>query len=189
MDDKLIVEIMVKAKEHFGRKELAEKLGLTANQVTDISAGRAALPFVAALKLAELLQVEPLPLLCANESLMEKNEDKKTYLKSFFAKIQMAHNFTLSKPCATLKSQCDRYVNLSGSQELMKKSVWQGANSLNCISSSDPRTWPKFSANELLNKSTWALRPIPSFPELTQRTEEVRTKENWKHTKKYGRKS
>lgn len=92
MDDKLIVEIMVKAKEHFGRKELAEKLGLTANQVTDISAGRAALPFVAALKLAELLQVEPLPLLCANESLMEKNEDKKTYLKSFFAKIQMAHN-------------------------------------------------------------------------------------------------
>ncbi len=105
MNDRLIAEIMTKAKEHFGRKDLAEKLGLTANQVTDISAGRAALPFVAALKLAELLEVEPLPLLCANEVLMEKNAEKKAFLKSFFQNNQMSHNlyYVNSLFCAPLR--------------------------------------------------------------------------------------
>ena len=91
-NEALIVRVMKTAKEHYGRKELAELLGLTGNQVTDISAGRAALPFVAALKLAELLEVEPLPLLCANETLMEKNQDKKAYLESFFTNNEMSHN-------------------------------------------------------------------------------------------------
>lgn len=184
MNDRLIAEIMTKAKEHFGRKDLAEKLGLTANQVTDISAGRAALPFVAALKLAELLEVEPLPLLCANEVLMEKNAEKKAFLKSFFQNNQMSHNLRYRLPITTLKSKwTDDHRNLSARQLKQKKPVWQGANEDRILPYCDPRKWPRYSGDELLNKSTWALRPIPSFPGLVRPEPELRTRENWKARK------
>lgn len=175
----LILEVMQLARDHYSRKDLAEILGITGNQVTDICAGRAALPFVAALKLAELLNVEPLPLLCANEYLLEKNPEKRSYLEPFFANSETAHNLYLCALTESLKSVSSVTEN-SVTVNKKNRKVLQGAEYFPELQNKVPRNVPGYRFDWAAKKSTWALRPIPSFPKFYEPEEAPRSPEGWK---------
>lgn len=83
----LIVE---KAKTEYGTSNLAEMLGVHPVQINSVIRGDAALPFTAALKLAEILEAEPITIACANAALMEKHEDRKRYLESKILPLEVS---------------------------------------------------------------------------------------------------
>jgi plasmid maintenance system antidote protein VapI len=86
-DISLIVE---KAKNEFGTSKLAGMLGLHPVQINSVIRGVAGLPFIAALRLSEILEADPITILCANAALMEKHEDRKMYLESKILPLEIS---------------------------------------------------------------------------------------------------
>lgn len=80
--EKAICQIVRAAKDMFGSAELAKKIGVNQKQIYAVMAGTAALPFPAAMQLAELIKADPITVTCANAALMEKNQDRLEYLES-----------------------------------------------------------------------------------------------------------
>ena len=181
MQEHLIIEVLKKVREHYSRKDLAEILGLTVNQVSDAAAGRTALPFVAALKLAELINVDPLPLLCANEHLLEKNPEKREYLEPFFANTETAHNLYLRQLTERLKYASQSDSKNSRCQEGIKE-VLQGAEYFKALNKAYPRIEGGRRFDWVSKQSLWALRPIPRFAKFSEPEEAPRSREGWKNS-------
>ncbi len=64
-------------------KELAGKLGISANSLSDAKAHRHTIPTVACIVLAEIVGAEPLSVIAANELVTETREERKAILRPF----------------------------------------------------------------------------------------------------------
>lgn len=71
--------------------ELAKELGMNANQVRDAKAHRCGLPNYACIRLAGLIDVEPIAIIAASELATEKREDRKEIFRPFAQMGRLAH--------------------------------------------------------------------------------------------------
>lgn len=157
MNQSKLPELMHILREQIGRAELAEILGIRPNQLTDVIGGRISLPFTAALRVAQIVDVDPITILCSNEAITEKDPAKLEYLNSMILPLDLSHNLRLRRLLP--KSESDSYSNLGDCQQELKRFVLQGANP-------DRVPWPKEPRNpegHTIVRSPWALRPIPRW--------------------------
>lgn len=66
-----------------GREQLANYLGIAANTVTDAKAHRRGLPNDACIKLARLIEIDPLAIIAASELATEKKPERREFWLSF----------------------------------------------------------------------------------------------------------
>jgi plasmid maintenance system antidote protein VapI len=99
--------VMEEAKNTFGRANLAEKIGVNPNQINSVIKGTAALPFSAALKLAELIGADPVTILCANAALKETNTARKQYLESKILPLEISRIICIMSTIILIKTSTE----------------------------------------------------------------------------------
>lgn len=180
MEKHEISKIVESAKQIFGRQELAKHLGINPNQINNCILGQSALPFTAALKLAEILDADPVTITCANAALKETDPEKKNYLESKILPLEISRIIYEMLTSRISEQYTHDFVNVSTNKNKTSKNAWQGAAYRYDLTPSDPRNWPVYRRRALERSSAWALRPIPSFEDLAKPVEEKRTATNWK---------
>lgn len=115
MEKKEISMIVERAKNEFGTSKLALLIGIHSNHVNSVIRGNQALPLPSALRLAELLEADPLTIICANAALMEKNQDKKKYLESHILPLEISR---IISAYGNKINSVDHTINLIGCQRI-----------------------------------------------------------------------
>lgn len=157
--EKAICQIVRAAKDIFGSAELAKNIGVNQKQIYAVMSRSAALPFPAALRLAELIHADPITVTCANAALMEKNQNRLDYLESKILPLEISR---IICDMSTRVREHSIHGFDTESSDFVKegeKPVLQGA-------SPDRVPWargPRILDGSAIVRSPWALRPIPRW--------------------------
>lgn len=154
MEKKEISMIVERAKNEFGTSKLALLIGIHSNHVNSVIRGNQALPLPSALRLAELLEADPLTIICANAALMEKNQDKKKYLESHILPLEISRIISAYGNKINSVDHTNKFNWMSTDFfDRRRKEVLQGANGMEERRKAEPRRSRFFSPPWFLKKS------------------------------------